>query len=191
MRTTRGASCLSRAVDDPDQAESGARNSLLSRGFLRGETFRDLAEMQAPAVRWCRDIAGPRVHGTARQVPRVVSETAEQTDALAASRGHDGPELTFCGCRLQVRRPRVRGRAIRRRPCHRRVGQSLKAGSAMRPLSRSDGGSGRLSDPPREPDSGERCREGRPADDVSPDPSSSSATGAHQHHGNLAFGIFL
>jgi transposase len=50
--------------------------------FFRGETFRDLAEMQARAVAWCRDIAGTRVHGTTRQVPRVVFETAEQPTLL-------------------------------------------------------------------------------------------------------------
>jgi hypothetical protein len=46
--------------------------------FFRGEVFRDVAEMQARAVVWCRDIAGTRVHGTTRQVPRVVFETTEQ-----------------------------------------------------------------------------------------------------------------
>jgi transposase len=46
--------------------------------FFRGEVFRDVAEMQARAVVWCRDIAGIRVHGTTRQVPRVVFETTEQ-----------------------------------------------------------------------------------------------------------------
>ena len=50
--------------------------------FFRGEAFRDLAEMQARAVGWCRDIAGTRVHGTTRQVPRVVFETVEQPALL-------------------------------------------------------------------------------------------------------------
>jgi transposase len=50
--------------------------------FFRGETFRDLAEMQARAVRWCRDLAGTRVHGTTRQVPRLVFETVEQPTLL-------------------------------------------------------------------------------------------------------------
>ena len=50
--------------------------------FFRGETFRDLAEMQARAVGWCRDIAGTRVHGTTRQVPRIVFETVEQPTLL-------------------------------------------------------------------------------------------------------------
>ena len=50
--------------------------------FFRGEAFRDVAEMQARAVGWCRDIAGTRVHGTTRQVPRVVFETVEQATLL-------------------------------------------------------------------------------------------------------------
>ncbi len=50
--------------------------------FFRGETFRDLAAMRARAVVWCRDLAGTRVHGTTRQVPRVVGETLEQPALL-------------------------------------------------------------------------------------------------------------
>jgi len=50
--------------------------------FVRGETFRDAAEMQARAVVWCREIAGTRVHGTTRQVPRVVFETTERATLL-------------------------------------------------------------------------------------------------------------
>lgn len=50
--------------------------------FFRGESFHDLATMQTRAVHWCRDLAGTRVHGTTRQVPRVVFETAEQPALL-------------------------------------------------------------------------------------------------------------
>lgn len=46
--------------------------------FFRGETFRDLTDMQARAVVWCRELAGARVHGTTRQIPRVVFEAQEQ-----------------------------------------------------------------------------------------------------------------
>src|SRR5712691_8033519 len=53
--------------------------------FFRGETFRDLAEMQARAVVWSRDIAGTRLHGTTRQVPRVVFERVEQPTLLPLS----------------------------------------------------------------------------------------------------------
>jgi hypothetical protein len=50
--------------------------------FFRGEAFRDVAEMQARATTWCRDLAGTRVHGTTRQIPRVVFETVEQATLL-------------------------------------------------------------------------------------------------------------
>ena len=50
--------------------------------FFRGETFRDLAEMQTRALMWCRELAGTRLHGTTRQVPRRVFETAEQATLL-------------------------------------------------------------------------------------------------------------
>ena len=50
--------------------------------YFRGESFRDLDEMQRRAVSWCRDIAGTRVHGTTRQAPRLVFETVEQPALL-------------------------------------------------------------------------------------------------------------
>jgi hypothetical protein len=50
--------------------------------FFRGETFRDLADLQARAVVWCRDVAGTRVHGTTRRVPRLVFETEEHSTLL-------------------------------------------------------------------------------------------------------------
>ena len=50
--------------------------------FFRSETFRDLADLQARAVVWCRDVAGTRLHGTTRRAPRVVFETEEQPTLL-------------------------------------------------------------------------------------------------------------
>ena len=50
--------------------------------FFRGERFLDVPEIQRRAVTWSRDIAGTRVHGTTRQVPRVVFETLEQSALL-------------------------------------------------------------------------------------------------------------
>ena len=50
--------------------------------FFRGETFRDLAEMQTRALTWCRELAGTRLHGTTRQLPRVVFETVERAMLL-------------------------------------------------------------------------------------------------------------
>ncbi len=53
--------------------------------FFRGESFRDLPDMRARALGWCRDIAGTRVHGTTRQVPRVIFESIEQPALLPLS----------------------------------------------------------------------------------------------------------
>jgi transposase len=50
--------------------------------FFRGEVFRDLDDMQARAVTWCRDLAGTRIHGTTRRAPRLVFETEEQPTLL-------------------------------------------------------------------------------------------------------------
>ena len=76
-------------VVDPAVARHATGKPKVERGipycrqdFFRGEVFRDVADMQARAVGWCRDIAGPRVHGTTRQVPRVVFETVEQPTLL-------------------------------------------------------------------------------------------------------------
>lgn len=43
-----------------------------------GEQLRSLAEARAHAERWCREVAGTRVHGTTRQVPREVYERDEK-----------------------------------------------------------------------------------------------------------------
>ena len=40
--------------------------------FFKGGDFRDLADVRDQAVRWCRDIAGQRVHGTTRRQPLAV-----------------------------------------------------------------------------------------------------------------------
>ena len=66
----------------PGNRKSSAGIPYVRQDFFRGETFRDLADLQARAVRWCRDLAGTRVHGTTRQVPRVVFETVEQPTLL-------------------------------------------------------------------------------------------------------------
>jgi transposase len=48
----------------------------------KGGTFTDLADVRAQAARWCREVAGQRVHGTTRQVPRVVFEDRERAALL-------------------------------------------------------------------------------------------------------------
>jgi hypothetical protein len=46
--------------------------------FFRGEEFLDLTHVQREAVRWCRETAGQRVHGTTQQRPLVVFENEEK-----------------------------------------------------------------------------------------------------------------
>jgi len=65
--------------------------------FFRGETFRDLDDLQARAVLWCRDLAGTRIHGTTRRAPRVVFETEEQPTLLPlAPEPFDPPTWAQC-----------------------------------------------------------------------------------------------
>lgn len=40
--------------------------------FFKGGEFRDLADVRDQAVRWCRDVAGQRIHGTTRRQPLAV-----------------------------------------------------------------------------------------------------------------------
>lgn len=47
--------------------------------FFKGASFRDLEDCRQQAERWCNEVAGLRVHGTTRQLPRVVFETEEQS----------------------------------------------------------------------------------------------------------------
>jgi transposase len=51
--------------------------------WFDGETFTDLHDARCSAEQWCREIAGQRVHGTTRQVPREVFESIEKATMLA------------------------------------------------------------------------------------------------------------
>jgi transposase len=55
------------------------------KNFFAGETFRDLAHVQEEAIRWCRDIAGMRIHGTTRRRPAIVFNEEEKTCLLPLS----------------------------------------------------------------------------------------------------------
>ena len=46
--------------------------------FFKGGHFRDLDDCRDQAERWCREIAGLRVHGTTRQLPREAFEAEER-----------------------------------------------------------------------------------------------------------------
>jgi hypothetical protein len=56
--------------------------------WFAGETFRaDLDELRGSATRWCMDIAGARVHGTTRRIPREVYELEERPHMIALHEG--------------------------------------------------------------------------------------------------------
>ena len=46
--------------------------------FFKGGDFRDLDDVREQAVRWCRDVAGLRIHGTTRRKPLVVFQDEER-----------------------------------------------------------------------------------------------------------------
>jgi transposase len=52
--------------------------SYVRERFWKGGRFHDLADMREQARRWCREVAGLRVHGTTRQAPRVAFESEER-----------------------------------------------------------------------------------------------------------------
>jgi transposase len=53
--------------------------------WFAGESFSDdLAELRSSAERWCVDVAGARIHGTTRRVPREVFEAEERSRLLPA-----------------------------------------------------------------------------------------------------------
>jgi hypothetical protein len=56
--------------------------------WFAGETFRaDLNELRTAAARWCHDVAGARVHGTTRRVPREVYDAEERPHMTALREG--------------------------------------------------------------------------------------------------------
>jgi transposase len=50
--------------------------------FWRGRTFTSLAEINAAALRWCREVAGRRIHGTTRAEPLLLFEAHEAAALL-------------------------------------------------------------------------------------------------------------
>jgi transposase len=52
--------------------------AFVRESWFDGETFTSLAQARESAEQWSREIAGTRVHGTTRKVPRDVFETIER-----------------------------------------------------------------------------------------------------------------
>ena len=50
--------------------------------FFKGGEFRDLADVREQAVRWCRDVAGLRIHGTTHRKPLAVFQDEERQALL-------------------------------------------------------------------------------------------------------------
>ena len=50
--------------------------------FFKGGEFTDLADVRVQAQRWCRDVAGMRIHGTTRRQPLVVFQDEERQALL-------------------------------------------------------------------------------------------------------------
>jgi transposase len=65
-----------------DKARVENQVPYVRESWFDGETFRSLDEARRSAEYWCHDIAGARVHGTTRQVPRELFETVEKPAML-------------------------------------------------------------------------------------------------------------
>lgn len=61
---------------DKPHVEAGVKYA--RERFFKGGTFRDLEDCRRQAEHWCREVAGLRIHGTTRQLPREVFEAEEQ-----------------------------------------------------------------------------------------------------------------
>jgi hypothetical protein len=61
---------------DKPHVESGVRYA--RERWWKGSHFADLTDARQKAERWCREVAGLRVHGTTRRLPRVVFEDEER-----------------------------------------------------------------------------------------------------------------
>lgn len=73
-----------RAPKDKGRVENQV--SFVRESWFDGETFLSLEDARRHAEHWARDIAGARVHGTTRKVPREAFEQEERACMLAPPR---------------------------------------------------------------------------------------------------------
>lgn len=71
-----------------DKARVENQVEYVRHGWYAGEHFLGLAAARADAARWCSEVAGTRVHGTTRQVPREAFDTLEAPTLLPAPSEH-------------------------------------------------------------------------------------------------------
>jgi hypothetical protein len=71
--------CVDAARVQPpkDKGRVENQNSYVPESWFAGEQFADLQAARESARLWCRDMAGTRIHGTTRAVPREVFERDE------------------------------------------------------------------------------------------------------------------
>jgi len=67
-----------------DKARVENQIAYVRESCFDGESFSSLDDARRHAESWCRDIAGARVHGTTRLIPREVYEREEKTQMLPA-----------------------------------------------------------------------------------------------------------
>lgn len=65
-----------------DKARVENQVPYVRESWFDGETFTGLDDARKSAELWCRDVAGARIHGTTRQVPRDVFESLEKPAML-------------------------------------------------------------------------------------------------------------
>jgi transposase len=71
-----------RAAHPKDKAKVENQVRYVRDNWFAGEHFVDLQHAMDSARHWCTDVAGTRVHGTTRKVPREVFETLEKPAML-------------------------------------------------------------------------------------------------------------
>ena len=75
----RGFICEPVMVRHPNDKPHVERSvQYVKERFFKGGEFRDLTHLREESARWCRDIAGQRVHGTTRRRPLQVFQDEER-----------------------------------------------------------------------------------------------------------------
>lgn len=113
--------CRPRTPEHKGKVESGVR--YVKRNALAGRTFRDAHEANGHLLRWCREVAGRRTHGTTRQVPLDVFERVERP-ALQPLPATAWEASTFKTCKLHRDCHVIFDRSYYSAPC-RLVGKDL------------------------------------------------------------------
>ena len=67
-----------------DKARVENQVPFVRESWFDGEKFTGLAHARESAAHWCREIAGTRVHGTTRKIPREVFESFEKPEMKPA-----------------------------------------------------------------------------------------------------------